>query len=238
MRQHTWASAHGASGKSLARPLAASVCPGRVERRANGPVHPARDGDVPLEAFLVSTAVVAIAEIGDKTQLLALMLAARYRAPVPIILGIFGATVCNHVLAAWLGASVAAWVGPDVLRWALGASFLAMAGWALIPDKAEGAPRLFANAGAFVATLVTFFLVEIGDKTQIATVALAARFNDIALVAAGTTAGMLIADVPAVFAGRLAGDRLQLKLVRIVAAVLFAALGIAALTGIGGDLLG
>lgn len=191
-----------------------------------------------MEAFLVSTGVVAIAEIGDKTQLLALMLAARYRAPLPIILGILAATVCNHLLAAWLGALVAGWLGPDVMRWVLGISFLAMAGWALIPDKADEEPKMLAKAGAFVATLVSFFLIEIGDKTQIATVALAARFQDIWLVAAGTTTGMMLADVPAVFAGQLAGQKLPLKLIRIIAAGLFAVLGIAALANLGTDLLG
>ncbi len=191
-----------------------------------------------LEAFLVSTGVVAIAEIGDKTQLLALMLAARYRAPVPIILGILAATLCNHLLAASLGALVAGWLGPDLLRWVLGASFLAMAAWVLVPDKLGEKPRMMAKAGAFVATVLSFFLVEIGDKTQIATIALAARFHDIPLVTAGTTTGMMLADVPAVFAGGLVAHRLPLKLIHAIAAALFAALGIAALARLDGGLLG
>lgn len=182
-----------------------------------------------MEAFLISTGLVAIAEMGDKTQLLALLLAARFRAPVPVILGIFVATVFNHLLAAWLGASIAAWIGAEAMRWILGISFLAMAGWALIPDKDQGEPTMVARAGAFAATAVSFFLIEIGDKTQIATVALAARFNDIALVAAGTTLGMMIADVPAVFIGEFASGRLPLNAIRRLAAALFAALGVAAL---------
>jgi hypothetical protein len=132
-----------------------------------------------MEAFFVSAAVVAIAEIGDKTQLLALMLAARYRKPIPIILGIFCATLANHALAAWVGAEVAAWIGADAMRWVLAVTFIVMAGWCLIPDKADDGPQTARQAGAFLATLVAFFLVEIGDKTQIATVALAARFNSL-----------------------------------------------------------
>ncbi|MEA2847745.1 MAG: Ca2+/H+ antiporter, family, partial [Rhodospirillaceae bacterium] len=140
-----------------------------------------------MEAFFVSAAVVAVAEIGDKTQLLALMLAARYRKPVPIILGILLATLANHALAAWVGAEVAAWVGADTMCWILGTVFIVMAGWCLIPDKADDGPQAARQAGAFLATLVAFFIVEIGDKTQIATVALAARFNSLVLVTAGTT---------------------------------------------------
>ncbi|MGE5145527.1 MAG: TMEM165/GDT1 family protein [Candidatus Eiseniibacteriota bacterium] len=191
-----------------------------------------------MEAFLVSTGVVAVAEIGDKTQLLALMLAARFRAPLPIIAGIFVATVANHLLAAWAGAAVASWLGAAAMRWILGVSFLVMAGWALIPDKADDEPTVAARAGAFAATAVSFFLIEIGDKTQLATVALAARFNDIALVAAGTTLGMMIADVPAVFIGGFASEKLPLKLIRLVAAALFAALGIAALLNLDTMILG
>jgi putative Ca2+/H+ antiporter (TMEM165/GDT1 family) len=165
-----------------------------------------------MEAFFVSAAVVAVAEIGDKTQLLALMLAARYRKPVPIILGILLATLANHALAAWVGAEVAAWV----------------AGWCLIPDKADDGPQAARQAGAFLATLVAFFIVEIGDKTQIATVALAARFNSLVLVTAGTTIGMLLANAPVVLFGDAIAKRLPLKIVRAVAALLFLALGLAA----------
>jgi Ca2+/H+ antiporter, TMEM165/GDT1 family len=182
-----------------------------------------------MEAFFVSTAVVAIAEIGDKTQLLALMLAARYRKPVPIILGILFATLANHALAAWVGAAVASWIGADAMRWILGVTFIAMAGWCLIPDKADDGPQAARKAGAFLATLVAFFLVEIGDKTQIATVALAARFNSLVAVTAGTTFGMLLANVPVVLFGDAIARRLPLKWVRATAALLFVALGLAAL---------
>jgi putative Ca2+/H+ antiporter (TMEM165/GDT1 family) len=179
-----------------------------------------------MEAFFVSVAVVAIAEIGDKTQLLALMLAARYRKPLPIILGIFCATLANHAIAALVGAQVAAWVGPDIMRWILGVLFIAMAGWCLIPDKAGEGPQTARKAGAFVATLVAFFLVEIGDKTQIATVALAARFNSLVLVTAGTTVGMLLANAPVVLFGDAIARRLPLHIVRVVAALLFLVLGL------------
>jgi putative Ca2+/H+ antiporter (TMEM165/GDT1 family) len=182
-----------------------------------------------MEAFFVSTAVVAIAEIGDKTQLLALMLAARYRKPIPIILGILFATLANHALAAWAGAEVAAWVGAETMRWILGATFIVMAGWCLIPDRADDGPQAARQAGAFLATLVAFFIVEIGDKTQIATVALAARFNALAAVTTGTTLGMLLANAPVVLFGDAIARRLPLKWVRAVAAVLFVALGLATL---------
>ncbi len=182
-----------------------------------------------MEAFFVSAAVVAIAEIGDKTQLLALMLAARYRKPIPIILGIFCATLANHALAAWVGAEVAAWIGADAMRWVLAVTFIAMAGWCLIPDKADDGPQAARQAGAFLATLVAFFLVEIGDKTQIATVALAARFNSLIAVTAGTTVGMLLANVPVVLFGDAIAKRLPLKWVRAAAAILFLLLGLAAI---------
>lgn len=194
-----------------------------------------------MDSFLVSTAVVAVAEIGDKTQLLALVLAARFRKPVPIILGILFATLANHLLAAWAGGLVAAWAGPDVMRWLLGLSFLAMAGWMMIPDKAPdedaGAGRL-KTAGAFVVTLVSFFLVEIGDKTQIATIALAARYEAVLVVTLGTTLGMMIANVPAVLMGEVAARKIPMRLAHGVAAVIFAGLGLAALLGFGDGFLG
>ncbi len=177
----------------------------------------------------ISVAIVAVAEIGDKTQLLALMLAARYRKPLPIILGILCATLANHALAAWIGAEVAAWVGPETMRWVLGVTFIVMAGWCLIPDKADGGPQTARRAGAFLATLVAFFIVEIGDKTQIATVALAARFQSLIAVTAGTTFGMLLANAPVVLFGDAIAKRLPLRIVRIVAALLFVALGLAAI---------
>jgi putative Ca2+/H+ antiporter (TMEM165/GDT1 family) len=182
-----------------------------------------------MEAFFVSAGLVAVAEIGDKTQLLAMLLASRYRQPVPIILGILVATLANHALAAWAGAAVAGWLGPDLMRWILGAAFLAMAGWCLIPDKADEGPRAIGKAGAFLATAVAFFLVEMGDKTQIATVALAARFHDLITVTAGTTVGMMLANVPAVLFGDVLARRLPLGIVRAIAAALFAVLGALAL---------
>lgn len=191
-----------------------------------------------MEALLVSTGVVALAEIGDKTQLLALILAARYRKPLPIAFGIFIATLVNHGLAAWLGALAADWLGADALHWILGLGFLAMAGWCLIPDKTEDGPRAAARAGAFLATLVAFFLVEIGDKTQIATVALAARFDDILLVTTGTTLGMMLVNVPAVLCGDGIARLVPLKPIRIAAASLFAVLGAVTLLRLDFGLLG
>ncbi len=186
-----------------------------------------------LEALLVSTGVVALAEIGDKTQLLAIVLAARYRQAVPIILGILVATLANHALAAALGAVVAAWLGPDLLRWVLGAGFIVMAAWVLIPDKADAGPATASRAGAFVATLIAFFLVEIGDKTQIATVALAARFESVVVVTLGTTAGMMLANVPAVLLGDAATRKIPLAVIRPAAAGVFVVLGLLVLFDVG-----
>jgi len=192
------------------------------------------DPDTFIEAFLVSTGLVALAEIGDKTQLLSLVLAARLRRPVPIIAGILVATLVNHALAAFVGGWIANAVGPTALRWILGVSFIAMAGWILIPDKLDKDDAPTARANVFVTTLVAFFLAEMGDKTQVATVALAARFPDIVTVVAGTTFGMMIANVPAVLLGdRLAG-RLPVKLVHSVAAGIFAVLGVVVLVGMPG----
>ena len=182
-----------------------------------------------MEAFLVSAGLVAIAEIGDKTQLLAMLLATRYRRPAPIILGILVATLANHAIAASVGAAVAAWLGPQAMRWIVGVLFIAMAGWALIPDKADDGPKAASHVGAFLATVVAFFLVEIGDKTQIATVALAARFHNIAIVTAGTTVGMMLANVPAVLFGDVLARKIPLRVVRLGAAASFVLLGVAAL---------
>lgn len=185
-----------------------------------------------MDSFLISTAVVAIAEIGDKTQLLALVLAARFRKPVPIILGILVATIANHGIAALVGTTVAAFLGPDVLRWGLGLSFLAMAAWTLVPDKVDDDETTTKPGfGPFMATLIAFFLVEIGDKTQIATIALAARFENLVLVTAGTTLGMMLANVPGVLLGGIAAGKLPLGLIRGVAAAIFAILGLLALIG-------
>jgi putative Ca2+/H+ antiporter (TMEM165/GDT1 family) len=184
-----------------------------------------------MEAFLISTLVVAIAEIGDKTQLLALLLAARFQKPIPIILGILAATLLNHAAAGWVGTWLGSLLQGDILRWALGISFLAVAIWTLIPDKMEADDEPKHPFGAFVTTLISFFLVEIGDKTQIATIALAARFEALVPVVIGTTLGMMLANIPAVLVGSAVAHRLPLKLIRIVAACIFAILGIAALIG-------
>ena len=189
-----------------------------------------------MEALVFSTGVVALAEIGDKTQLLAFLLAAQFRRPVPIILGILVATLANHGLAGALGTFIMTWLGPDILRWVLGVSFIAMAAWILVPDEIDETAGPEARYGVFVATVVAFFLAEMGDKTQIATVALAARYSAFLEVVAGTTLGMLLANVPAVLLGdRLAG-RLPVKWVHRIAALLFAVLGIATLLGAGATL--
>ena len=191
-----------------------------------------------MESLLVSTGVVALAEMGDKTQLLAFILAARFKKPVPIILGILVATVLNHGLAGALGTWITAILSPDVLRWVLGLSFLGMAIWTMIPDKIEEEETHIATRlGVFGATLITFFLAEMGDKTQIATVAMAAHYAQPLLVVIGTTLGMLIADVPAVFVGDKFAARIPMKLVHTIAAAIFAVLGLLVLFGIG-DALG
>lgn len=180
-----------------------------------------------MEAFFVSTGVVALAEIGDKTQLLAFILAARFKKPMPIIAGILVATLINHGLAGALGAWITTVLSPQVMRWGLGGSFLAMAVWTLIPDKIEEEETQVAQRlGVFGATLVTFFLAEMGDKTQIATVAMAAHYATPLLVIAGTTLGMLIADVPAVFVGNQFAERIPMKLVHGMAAGIFAVMGL------------
>jgi Ca2+/H+ antiporter, TMEM165/GDT1 family len=182
-----------------------------------------------LEALFVSTGVVALAEIGDKTQLLALLLATRFRAPLPIVCGIAVATLANHAFAGAVGAWLVSVIGPDVMRWILGISFLAMAAWTLIPDKTPADDAARPRYGVFVTTVIAFFLVEMGDKTQIATVALAAQFQSLVMVVIGTTAGMLLANVPVVYAGDALIKRVPLKWVRIVAALVFAGLGVYAL---------
>jgi Ca2+/H+ antiporter, TMEM165/GDT1 family len=185
-----------------------------------------------IEAFLVSTGIVALAEIGDKTQLLAIVLAARFRKPVPIIAGIFLATLLNHALAGALGAWIASLVGSTTMRWALGVSFILMALWMLIPDKYEDAGQSkTSKLGVFGATLIAFFLLEIGDKTQIATVALAAKYHALAAVVIGTTLGMMLANVPAVYLGEVAAKKLNLKVVHSIAAGVFLILGVLVLAG-------
>lgn len=187
-----------------------------------------------MESLIVSTGVVALAEIGDKTQLLSLLLAARFRRPVPVILGIFTATLLNHAAAGALGAWITSWLGPQWLRWVLGVSFLAMAVWMLVPDKleaAEGAQR--PRFGVFGTTFLAFFLAEMGDKTQIATVALAAQFAAFIPVVAGTTLGMMIANVPAVLLGDRMSNQLPVRFIHAVAALVMALLGVATLLGWG-----
>jgi Ca2+/H+ antiporter, TMEM165/GDT1 family len=184
-----------------------------------------------LEAFAVSTGVVALGEMGDKTQLLALLLAARYRAPRAIIAGILVATLANHAAAAALGAWLTRWVDPDWMRWLLGASFIAVALWMLVPDRADddAAGRHATQRSVFWLTVVAFFLAEMGDKTQIATVMLAAKYDALWTVTAGTTLGMMIANVPAVLFGERVLTKLPVKWVHRIAAVVFAAIGVAML---------
>lgn len=186
-----------------------------------------------LEAFLVSTGVVALAEIGDKTQLLAFILAAKFRRRLPIVLGILVATLANHAFAGALGSWITSLLDPKILRWILGLSFIGMAIWTLIPDKFDESDAKLARFGVFGATLVAFFLVEMGDKTQIATVALAAQYHAFFSVVAGTTFGMMIANIPAVLLGDRIAHRMPIRLVHGIAAVIFSILGIATLLGAG-----
>ncbi len=186
-----------------------------------------------MEAFFVSTLVVAVGEVGDKTQLLSLLLAARFRRPIPIILGIFCATMANHAIAGAAGAWVRSAVDPELLRWVLGVSFFAIALWALVPDKMEREPQPAGRYGAFLVTLIAFFLAEIGDKTQVATMMLAAKYDALVAVVGGSTLGMLCADVPAVLLGSALPLAISFKAVRLAAAVLFGALGAAVLLGFG-----
>jgi putative Ca2+/H+ antiporter (TMEM165/GDT1 family) len=186
-----------------------------------------------MEAFLVSALAVTVGEIGDKTQLLALLLAARYKKPAPIILGILIATLANHALAGLIGSWVASHIPADWLRWGLGLSFIAIAAWTLKPDDMDDEGIQDGRYGVFLLTCVTFFLAEMGDKTQLATVALAAKYDALISVIAGTTLGMLIADVPAVFLGKVASPNFPFKLVRWIAATVFAVLGCLVLAGAG-----
>ncbi|MDO8290207.1 MAG: TMEM165/GDT1 family protein [Parvibaculum sp.] len=183
-----------------------------------------------MDAFFISLSAVAVAEIGDKTQLLALVLAARFRKPLPIIAGIFVATIVNHALAAELGILIAGWITPQILSWILGVSFVAAGIWMLIPDKADDVNEsAISRFGPFVTTTIAFFLAEMGDKTQLATIGLAARFHDLIAVTAGTTIGMMIANVPAVLLGDVAAKALPMQLVRGTAATIFIVLGVVSL---------
>jgi len=189
-----------------------------------------------LQAFLIATGIVALAEIGDKTQLLALVLAARFKRPWPIVAGIAVATLANHALAAAVGHWIALQLGATVLRWAVGLGFIAMAAWMLVPDRLDGDDAVARGGhwGVFVTTVVAFFLAEMGDKTQLATVALAARFADLGSVVAGTTAGLLLADAPVVWLGDAMSRRLPMALLHRVAALIMALLGVLALANVGG----
>ena len=212
------------------------LAPPPPDRSAARVIHPFRPAQVLImEALLISTGVVALAEIGDKTQLLAFILAARFKKPLPIIAGILCATVVNHGLAGALGAWITSVLSPEVLRWVLGLSFIGMAVWTLIPDEIEEEETKIAkHLGVFGATLITFFLAEMGDKTQIATIAMAAHYANPVLVVMGTTLGMLIADVPAVFVGDKFGARIPMKLVHAIAAAIFAFMGLLTLFKIDG----
>lgn len=179
-----------------------------------------------MEALTTSTAVVALAEIGDKTQLLAILLATRFKRPWPIVFGILTATIANHFLAALVGAEAASYLDGRWFRYVIAASFIGMGLWTLVPDKLDEAEQPAPRFGAFLTTIISFFLVEMGDKTQLATIALGARFHDVAAVAAGTTIGMMLANVPAVFLGNELIKRVPLKLVRMIAAFLFVAIGL------------
>jgi putative Ca2+/H+ antiporter (TMEM165/GDT1 family) len=187
-----------------------------------------------VEAFVLSTMVVGLAEIGDKTQILSLMLAARFLCPLPIIFGIFFATIANHAAAGLVGTYFGSLLSGPWMRWILGLSFLSVAVWALFPDKYENNDKAISRTGAFNATLVAFFLAEIGDKTQIATIGLAARFEQFYPVVLGTTLSMMLANIPAVLIGDRIADRLPVKAIRITAAIVFAALGALTLAGGGG----
>ncbi|MBV8466786.1 MAG: TMEM165/GDT1 family protein [Burkholderiales bacterium] len=180
-----------------------------------------------LHSFLVSSSVVALAEVGDKTQLLSLVLAAKYRKPLPIVLGVLVATLVNHAGAGGIGTLLANFLSPNILNWAVVASFALMAGWILVPDKLDDdeAVGIKKPMGVFATTVVTFFLAEMGDKTQIVTIALAARFHDFFGVVSGTTAGMMLANVPVIYLGHKFADRLPTKTVHIIAALIFVVLG-------------
>ena len=189
-----------------------------------------------MEALLISTGIVALAEIGDKTQLLAFILAAKFRKPLPIVLGILVATVANHAFAGAIGSWITALMAPQTLRWVLGLSFLAMAVWTLIPDRFDEDDAKLARFGVFGTTLVAFFLAEMGDKTQVATVALAAQYQAFVAVVTGTTLGMMLANVPVVLLGDRIAHRMPVRLVHAVAAAIFAGLGVATLLGAGAGL--
>lgn len=179
-----------------------------------------------MEIFFASTLLVAVAEIGDKTMLLAILLATRFKKPLPVIAGIFAATIANHALAAWAGSALASLFTSDAFRIAVALGFIAMAGWTLIPDKVDGDIKVASQRGAFVATTIAFFFVEMGDKTQVVTIALGAQYHAVIAVAAGTTFGMMIANVPAVYLGEKLVEKVSLRIVHMIAASMFLLLGL------------
>lgn len=186
-----------------------------------------------MSAFVISTLVVALGEIGDKTQLLSLLLAARFQRPVPILWGILSATLANHLLAGYVGEWVRTVLSPDLLRFILGGAFLILAAWTLVPDTLDDPQAPRGHANVFLVTVITFFLAEMGDKTQVATVILAAKYQHLGRVVAGTTLGMMLADAPAVLLGNMAAPKIPFKLIRLIAAGIFAVLGAAVLLGFG-----
>jgi putative Ca2+/H+ antiporter (TMEM165/GDT1 family) len=184
-----------------------------------------------MDPFFISTGSVAVGELGDKTQLLSLILATRLRKPVPIIAGIFVATLVNHLIACLVGEWVSTLITPNILRWVLGISFLAVAAWALVPDKMDDEVKTQGTYGIFVLTMITFFVAEMGDKTQIIALALAAKYNALLAVVAGTTLGMMLVNVPTVLLAERATKWVPLKVVRVIAAIIYAVLGVLTLTG-------
>ncbi len=218
-----------------ARPMASAVRSGWAGLLVALRLFPARPRKYLMEAFFTSTAIVAFAEIGDKTMLLAILLATRFREPLPIIFGILAATLLNHALAALAGQQVAGLLNAPWFRWAVALGFVAMALWTLVPDKIddeEGEVRH--NGSVFLTTAIAFFIVEMGDKTQVATVALGAQYQSVFAVAAGTTLGMMIANVPAVYLGEELVKRVPLNVMRWIAATLFLALGVWQIWGLAG----
>jgi Ca2+/H+ antiporter, TMEM165/GDT1 family len=233
LRQHTWSSSddHGASSPVPGKTFDHLLPDWPAGRRGHRITLLAREKII--EAFLVSTGIVALAEIGDKTQLLAFILAAKFRKPVPIIVGILVATIANHAFAGAIGSWITTLMSPQTMRWVLGVSFIAMAIWTLIPDQFDEEDAKLARFGVFGTTFIAFFLAEMGDKTQIATVALAAQYQAFFAVVAGTTLGMMIANVPAVLLGDRIAHRMPVRVVHAVAAGIFALLGVATLLGAG-----
>lgn len=209
-----------------ARPMASATCTGRAGEAGGIASNFCLTPEFQMEIFFTSTLLVAIAEIGDKTMLLAILLGTRFKRPLPIIAGIFVATIFNHALAAWAGSALAGFFASDAFRYAIAIGFVLMAGWTLIPDKVDDDMQVASKRGAFVATTIAFFLVEMGDKTQVATIALGAQYQAVAAVAAGTTLGMMLANVPAVYLGEKIVKLVPLAAVRVGAAALFLIIGI------------